>query len=162
MKPSRRESGRGSGEILDKNMALPEKIRLEIVTPERQLYSGLVDAVTVPSSRGYLGILPGHAPLLAELGIGDISYVQNGAEEFLSCSWGFVEVLPDRVIILAQTAELASEIDVNRAEQAKTRAQQALQSKDPNLDYARAELALLRAISRIDAAKRAQLRKTST
>ncbi len=134
-------------------MALPEKIQLVIVTPEKQLFNGLVEEVTVPSSQGYLGILPGHAPLLAELGIGTISYRSGSRTEFLFCSWGFVEVLPDRVVLLAQTAEAASEIDLNRAEQAKTRAEKRLASKDPNLDYARAELAVLRAISRLNAAR---------
>jgi F-type H+-transporting ATPase subunit epsilon len=134
-------------------MALPEKIQLVIVTPEKQLFSGNVDSVTVPSSQGYLGILPGHAPLLAELGIGNISYQIGGQTEFLFCSWGFAEVLPDRVVVLAQAAEAASAIDVNRAEQAKQRAEKRLGSKDPNLDFARAELALLRAISRLDIAR---------
>ncbi len=137
-------------------MALPEHIHLEVVTPEKQLFSGTVDSVTLPSSTGYLGILPGHAPLLAELGIGDISYTTQGRTEYLSCSWGFAEVLPERVIVLAQTAEPASEIDVNRAEQAKARAEKILYSKDPSLDYSRAQLALLRALSRLDAARRHQ------
>ena len=74
-------------------MALPEKIHLVIVTPERQLFSGLVDRVTVPSSQGYLGILPGHAPLLAELGIGNISYQVAGQTEQVFCSWGFADFL---------------------------------------------------------------------
>ncbi len=139
-------------------MALPEKIHLEIVAPERQLVSGRVDSVTLPSSKGYLGILPGHAPLMVELGIGDISYTIGTRTEYLSCSWGFSEVLPDRVVVLAQTAEAASEIDVNRAEQARARAEKRLNSKDPSLDYSRAQLALLRAISRLDAARRYQHR----
>ncbi len=134
-------------------MALPEKLNLEIVTPEKQLFSGAVDSVTVPANTGYLGILPGHAPLLAELGIGEISYKTDSRTEYLACAWGFVEVLPDRVVLLAQTAETASEIDLKRAEEAKTRAEQRLQSKDPNVDFARAQLAMLRAISRINAAK---------
>jgi len=137
-------------------MALPEKIQLEIVTPEKSLFSGAVDKVTVPSTRGYLGILPGHAPLLAELGIGNITYKIGTREELLSCCWGFVEVLPERVVVLAQTAEAASDIDVNRAEQAKSRAEQRLASKDPSLDFARAELAMLRAVSRLDAARHYQ------
>lgn len=135
-------------------MALPEHIHLEIVTPEKQVFSGAVDEVTVPSTQGYLGILPGHAPLLAELGIGNISYQSGNRAEVLSCCWGFVEVLPERVVVLAQIAESASEIDVNRAEQAKSRAEKRLASKDPNTDYARAQLALLRAISRLDAVRR--------
>jgi F-type H+-transporting ATPase subunit epsilon len=134
-------------------MALPEKIHLEIVTPEKQLFSGDVDSVTVPSTTGYLGILPGHAPLLAELGIGEISYQMGERAEYLFCSWGFVEVLPDRVVLLAQTAELASDIDVKRAEEAKARAEKMLGSKDPSIDFNRAQLELMRAISRLNAVK---------
>jgi len=134
-------------------MALPEKIHLEVVTPEKQLFSGAVDSVTIPSTTGYLGILPGHAPLLAELGIGEASCKVGEKTHRLFCSWGFVEVLPDRVVLLAQTAELASDIDITRAEEAKVRAEKRLSSKDTRIDFARAELALLRAISRLDAAK---------
>ena len=134
-------------------MALPEKIHLEIVTPEKQLFSGTVDSVSIPATTGYMGILPGHAPLLAELGIGEISYSTGGKTDYLFCSWGFVEVLPDRVVILAQTAELASDIDEKRAEEAKARAEKILLSKDPNIDFGRAELALVRAISRLNAVK---------
>ena len=139
-------------------MALPEKIQLEIVTPEGQLFSGEVDNVTVPSTRGYLGILPGHAPLLAELGIGNICYKIRDQEEVFSCSWGFVEVLPERVVVLAQTAEAASTIDINRAEQAKSRAEERLASKNPNLDFERVQLSLMRAIARLDAARYYQRR----
>ena len=141
-------------------MALPEHIHLEIVTPEKQLFSGPVDAVTVPSTRGYLGILPGHAPLLAELGIGNISYKSGDRADVMSCCWGFVEVLPERVVVLAHTAESASDIDVNRAEQARSRAERRLASKDPGIDYSRAQIALMRAISRIDAVRRYQHRPT--
>jgi F-type H+-transporting ATPase subunit epsilon len=140
-------------------MALPEKIHLEIVTPEKQLFSGPVDSVTVPSNVGYLGILPGHAPLLAELGIGEVSFKTGDREDYLFCSWGFVEVLPDRVVLLAQTAELASDIDIKRAEEAKMRAEKLLISKDTGIDYQRAELALLRAISRLDAVKHRTTRR---
>ena len=134
-------------------MALPDKIHLEIATPDRQLFSGLVDDVSVPSSIGYLGILPGHAPLLAELGIGEISYSVGGRREYMFCSWGFLEVLSERVVALAQTAEHASEIDENRAQQAMSRAETRLHSKDPNIDFVRAQLAMMRAICRLDAAK---------
>lgn len=134
-------------------MALPEKIHLEIVTPEKQLFTGAVDSVEIPATTGYMGILPGHAPLLAELGIGEISYSIGDKTEYMFCSWGFVEVLPDRVVLLAQTAELASDIDIKRAEESKARAEKILASKDPNMDFGRAELALLRAISRINAVK---------
>jgi F-type H+-transporting ATPase subunit epsilon len=134
-------------------MPLPEKIHLDVVTPEKQLFSGAVNEVTVPATVGCLGILPGHAPLLAELGIGEISYRIEDREEYLFCSWGFVEVLPDRVVILAQNAELASDINVKRAEEAKMRAEKLLASKDTSIDFSRAEVALLRAISRINAVK---------
>jgi F-type H+-transporting ATPase subunit epsilon len=134
-------------------MALPEKIHLEIVTPEKQVFSGMVDSVTFPSATRYLGILPGHAPLLAELGVGEISYKNGEKTEYLFCSWGFAEVLPERVVLLTQTAELASDINLKRAEEAKTRAEKRLYSKDAGIDFARAELALLRSISRIGAFK---------
>ena len=140
-------------------MALPEKINLEIVTPEKHLFSGQVDSVTVPSNTGYLGILPGHAPLLAELGIGEISFSAGGQTDYVFCSWGFLEVLPDRVVLLAQTAELASDIDTKRAEEAKVRAEKLLSARDPNIDFRRAELALLRAIARLNAAKRREARR---
>jgi F-type H+-transporting ATPase subunit epsilon len=100
-----------------------------------------------------LGILPGHAPLLAELGIGEICCRVGERTDYLACSWGFAEVLPDRVVLLAQTAEMASDINVKRAEEAKARAEKRLSSKDPGTDLGRAQLALLRAISRLDAAK---------
>jgi len=134
-------------------MALPEKIHLEIVTPEKHLFSGDVDSVTVPANTGYLGILPGHAPLLAELGIGEIEYKINGRQEYMFCSWGFVEVLPDRVILLAQAAEIGSDIDIKRAEEAKVRAEELLHSRSVDIDFDRAQLALMRAISRLDAAR---------
>ncbi len=142
-------------------MALPENIHLEIVTPDKLLFSGTVDRVTVPSTRGYLGILPGHAPLLAELGIGSISFKSGDREETITCFWGFLEVLPERVVVLAQTAEPASTIDINRAEQAKNRAEQRLASKNPDTDYARAELALLRAVARLEAGRAYQRRSSA-
>ncbi len=135
-------------------MALPEKIHLIIVTPEKQLFNGMVDQVTLPSSRGYLGILPGHAPLLAELGTGRISYRLGTKEELDFCSGGFAEILPERVVVLARSAETASEIDLKRAEEALSRAEKRLYSRDADLDFTRAQLALLRALSRLDVARR--------
>ncbi len=140
-------------------MALPDRIHLEIVTPEKQIFSGDVDSVTLPSTTGYLGILPGHAPLLTELGIGEVRYTCGDKTEYLFCSWGFAEVLPGRVVLLAQTAEMASDIDIKRAEEAKARAEMLLASKDPGVDYAAVELALLRSISRIDAFKNRSRRR---
>jgi F-type H+-transporting ATPase subunit epsilon len=134
-------------------MALPDTIHLEVVTPEKQIFSSIVNSVTVPCKTGYMGILPGHAPFLGELGIGEISVVIEDRTDYLFCSWGFVEILPDRVVILAQTAEMASDIDIKRAEEAKSRAEKLLSSKDHGVDFARAELAMLRAISRLNAVK---------
>ena len=139
---------------------MPDTFQLEIVTPEKMVVRDVAEECQIPGKNGYLGVLPGHAPLLGELGIGEISYKTGERGEFLFCSWGFVEVLPDRVIILAQTAEKASEIDINRAEQAKVRAEKRLASKDPNTDFVRAQLAAIRAMSRLDAARRYQHRLT--
>ena len=140
-------------------MALPEHIHLEIVTPEKQVFSGMVDSITVSATTGYMGVLPGHAPLLAELGIGEVGYKIGDKAEYLFCSWGFAEVLPEKVVLLAQTAEMASDIDVKRAEESKARAEKRLASKDPGVDFARAELALIRSISRLDAVKHRASRK---
>jgi F-type H+-transporting ATPase subunit epsilon len=134
-------------------MSIPEKIHLEIVTPDKQVYSGDVDSIIVPALTGYMGILPGHAPLLAELGIGEIIFTAGDTIDDVFCSWGFVEVLPRRVVILAQTAELSSDIDIKRAEESKARAEKMLTSGDPNVDYAAAELAIMRATNRIHAAQ---------
>ena len=134
-------------------MAIPEKIHLEIVTADKQVFSGDVDSIIVPALTGYIGIRPGHAPLLAELGIGEILFSAGDMMEDVFCSWGFVEVLPNRVVILAQTAELSSDIDLKRAEEAKARAEKLLMSGDHSVDYAAAELAMIRAMSRIHAAK---------
>ena len=140
-------------------MAIPEKIHLEIVTADKQVYSGDVDSIIVPALTGYIGILPGHAPLLAELGVGEILFASGDSMEDVFCSWGFVEVLPARVVILAQTAELSSDIDLKRAEEARARAEKLLRSGDPDVDYAAAELAMMRAISRIHAAQSVALRR---
>jgi len=107
----------------------------------------------IPGSNGYLGILPGHAPLITELAVGVITYKANAATHTLSVAWGFVEVLPDKVTILAEAAERPQEIDVERAQKAKDRAEQRLKSNDPQVDYTRAEDALRRADTRLNVAK---------
>ncbi|MBI3941198.1 MAG: F0F1 ATP synthase subunit epsilon [Acidobacteria bacterium] len=134
---------------------LPEKLRLEIVTPDRLLFSGEVDEVSVPGVQGYLGILPGHAPLLSELKIGEIMLRQGDRRVYFFCSWGFLEVLPDRVSVLAEIAERPDEIDVSRAQQAKDRAEKRLKSKDPETDFNRAKVALERALIRLQVAGKA-------
>ncbi|HEV2715738.1 MAG TPA: F0F1 ATP synthase subunit epsilon, partial [Terriglobales bacterium] len=135
---------------------------LEIVTPGRLLVRSSAKEVQIPGNNGYLGILPGHAPLITELGIGEITYRENGQAHSLAVAWGFAEVLPERVTILAETAEHAGEIDVRREEQAKKRAEQRLTSSDPSVDCARAQRALTRATSRLQVAQRQQTAKSES
>ncbi len=136
---------------------LPTQIQLDIVTPDRLAARDDVTAVTIPGKDGYLGILPGHAPLLTELAPGELKYSAGGAEHALAVDWGFAEVLPDRVIVLAQTAERAEDIDVERAEKAKERAEERLKRfTDPEVDMERAQEALRRAIARLETAKKIQ------
>lgn len=134
---------------------LPEKIKLDVVTPDRLLFSGDVDEVSVPGVEGYLGILPGHAPLLSELKIGEIMLRQGEKRTYFFCSWGFLEVLPDRVTVLAEIAERPEDIDVSRAQQAKERAERRLRSKDQEVDFNRAQVALERALIRLQIAGKA-------
>jgi F-type H+-transporting ATPase subunit epsilon len=134
---------------------LPEKIQLDIVTPERAVLSEAVDELILPGSEGYLGVRPGHAPLLTTLKIGKIQIRKGNEQRVLAVSWGFVEVLPDRVSILAETAERAEEIDVDRAVRAKERAEKRLKSDDPDTDFRRAQVALEKALIRIQVASKA-------
>jgi len=135
---------------------LPEAIELIVVSPERQLLRETAVEVTIPGLDGELGILPGHAPLITELGIGELSYrlATSSQPVYLAVLRGFAEVLPDRVTLLAETAERAEEIDVNRAEQAKARAEKRLASNDTNVDWDRATVALERAVIRIQVARK--------
>jgi len=135
---------------------LPEFIELIVVTPERQLLRETVVEVTIPGLDGALGILPGHAPLITELGIGELSYRTASSTQpvLLAVLRGFAEVLPDRVTLLAETAERAEEIDLSRAESAKARAEKRLASNDTNIDWDRATIALQRAVIRIQVAKK--------
>src|SRR5438270_12764873 len=137
---------------------LPESIELIIVTPERQLLRETVVEVTLPGAGGCLGVLPGHAPLITELGNGELTYrKKNGAEPVHVASIsGFAEVLGERVTVLAETAERPEEIDVARAEEAKKRAEQRLLAagNDPNVDWGRAAIALQRSLIRIQVARK--------
>jgi F-type H+-transporting ATPase subunit epsilon len=124
-------------------------IQLEIVTPERLAYSDTVDAVVLPGSEGEMGVLPHHAPLLATLGIGELRIRKGGAEEAFAIVGGFVQVRPDKVVVMAETADMASEIDLERAQEARREAERALESgfhEGADLSLARAQLqqALLR------------------
>ncbi|HXH65914.1 MAG TPA: F0F1 ATP synthase subunit epsilon [Candidatus Limnocylindrales bacterium] len=135
---------------------LPESIQLIVVTPERQLLRESVVEVTVPGLEGQLGILPGHAPLMTELGIGELSYKTSTLSQpmVLAVVRGFAEVLPDRVTVLAETAERAEEIDLARAEEAKARAEKRLAAGDPNIDWDRANIALQRSLIRLQIARK--------
>jgi len=132
---------------------LPTEIRLDIVTPDRLVAHDAVTAVTIPGKNGYLGILPGHAPLLTELVPGELVYTSAGKRHLLCVTWGFAEVLGDRVIVLSQTAEHSEEIDVQRAEKARTRAEERLKRfDDPQVDLERARESLRRALARLETA----------
>ncbi len=135
---------------------LPESLQLIVVTPERQLLSETVVEVVIPGLEGQLGILPGHAPLITELGIGELTYRVSGGgtPAPLAIISGFAEVLPDRVTVLAETAERAEEIDIARAEAALARAQKRLASNDTNIDWDRASIALQRALIRIQVVRK--------
>ncbi len=139
---------------MDQN--LPFEFQLSVVTPAREVAREKVKGVTVPGKGGYLGVLPGHAPLLSELQAGELSYQGEKSTEYMALSRGFVEVLPERVIVLAEAAERAAEIDVARAQRAKERAQARLQKfTDPGIDQERARAALARAEARLAVAARA-------
>ena len=144
-------------------MALPTKLTLEIVTPDRALLREEVDEVVVPGSQGEFGVLPGHTPMLSTLQIGELWYRQGQEKHYLAIAFGFVEVLPDRVTVLAQVGERAHEIDVQRAERAKQRAEQRLSQASPQLtqvdfDIERARVALMKSLLRLQVASRARTR----
>ena len=132
---------------------LPESLTLEVVTPDRQLVHKRVHEIQLPGRNGYLGILPGHAPLITELGVGELSYRKGKEVFYLTTIHGYAEILPERAIILAEVAERAEEIDVERARTARDRAQQHLaKPAAADLDWDRATLALQRAMIRLQVA----------
>jgi F-type H+-transporting ATPase subunit epsilon len=131
---------------------MTDTFKLEIVTPEKKVVNTAAEEMQIPGKGGYLGILPGHAPLITELAVGEITYRENSIEQRLAVAWGFAEVLPDKVTILAESAERPAEIDVARARESKERAEQRLTSGDPNVDVERSLDALHRAESRLEVA----------
>jgi F-type H+-transporting ATPase subunit epsilon len=134
---------------------LPEAIELQIVTPERHVLQETVQSVEIPGKEGYLGILPGHAPLITELGVGILGYRKGSETKFVTVIQGYAEVLPDRVIVLAEISERAEEIDVARSKAAHDRAQAELAKHGVSGDeYEREKLALERALVRMQAATR--------
>jgi F-type H+-transporting ATPase subunit epsilon len=137
---------------------IPSHLQLQIVSADRSLVNEQVDEVQIPGSEGYLGILPGHTPLLATLQVGELWYRQGQERHYLSIAFGFVEVQPDRVTILAQIAESAHEIDLARAEAAKKRAEERLSKPTTDMDFERARIAMLKALVRLQVASRARIR----
>jgi len=129
-------------------------IDLIIVTPERAVVHEEVDELEIPGAEGYFGVLPGHAPLFSELKVGEVGYRKRDRWFFLAVAWGFVEVLGDRVSVLADVAERAEEIDLERAKQARTQAEEHLK-KGADIDWERARVSLEKAIVRIQVAQKA-------
>ena len=128
-------------------------VNFEVVTPERKILGEEVESVIAPGTEGYLGVLPRHTPLLTTLKPGVVSYRKVGGKmEQMAVSGGFMEAGPDRVVILADTAELSTEIDVERARRSRKRAEERLRERPPGLDVARAEAALMRSLARLKAA----------
>lgn len=135
---------------------LPQSTELQVVTPEQLLVHEEVHEAQIPGLGGYLGILPGHAPLLSELQMGELSYRKGNHWSYLTVFRGFVEVLPERIIVLAEVGERGEEIDVERAQRARQRAEERLKHpNDPDVDWNRAQVALQRAMIRIQVAGKA-------
>jgi len=134
-------------------------IHLEIVTPEKLAYRDDVDAVVLPGSEGELGILPHHAPLISTLGMGELRIRKGDVEEVYAVIGGFVQVRPDRVVVLAETADLASEIDLEKANEARLGAERALEAGMEEADLATARAALQAALVRMRIAERRQHRE---
>src|ERR1051325_6196777 len=139
-------------------MALPAQLRLQIVSADKSLVNETVDEVEIPGADGYFRVLPGHRPLLALLGAGEMWYRRGTTTHHLVIAFGFAEVQPDAVTILAQIAERADEIYVGRAEAAKRRAEERLAKPTLDMDFERARLALLKSLIRLQVASRVRIR----
>ncbi|MBI2833447.1 MAG: F0F1 ATP synthase subunit epsilon [Acidobacteria bacterium] len=137
---------------------MPQSLTLEIVTPDHAVTHEQVDEVEIPGSDGYFGVLPGHTPLLAMLKVGQAWYRKGADRFYVLIAFGFAEVLPDRVTILAQVAERPEEIDVARAERARQRAQARLAAPARDIDFERARVALMKSLIRLQVATRARVR----
>jgi F-type H+-transporting ATPase subunit epsilon len=144
--------------VADHIPALPTNIQLLIVSADRSLVNETVDEVEIPGYDGYFGVLPGHTPLLAVLHVGELWYRQGNEKHYLAIAFGFAEVQPDRVTILAQIAERADEIDIARAEKAKQRAEERIARPAAEMDMERARVALMKALIRLQVASRARIR----
>ena len=137
---------------------IPTQINLQIVSAERSLVNEVVDEVEIPGWDGYFGVRPGHTPLLAALHVGTLWYRQGSEKHYLVIAFGFAEVQPDRVTILAEQAERADEVDLVRAEAAKMRASERMANPSSDLNFERARIAMLKALVRLQAAERARMR----
>jgi F-type H+-transporting ATPase subunit epsilon len=133
---------------------MADSFQLEIVTPEKLVVKDAAVEVQIPGRNGYIGVLPGHAPLITELGAGEISYRSGGQLHRFSLAWGFAEILPDRVTVLAETVERADEIDVSRAQQSLTKAEESLKSAQTEEDCSNATGKIQRAQARIEVAQK--------
>ena len=132
-------------------------LTIELVTPDHSVVHEEVDEVQIPGAQGYLGVLPGHTPLLTILQVGELWFRQGEEKVFVSVAFGFAEILPDRVIILAQLAERAEEIDVARAEAAQARARERLNTPTAEVDFERARIALMKSLIRLQVASRVRV-----
>ena len=141
-------------------MELPSSLRFELVTPERAVVREAVDEVQIPGAQGYFGVLPGHTPLLAALQVGELWFRQGGERFYVSLAFGFAEVLPDRVTVLAQVAERAEEVDEERAAAARQRALGRLERRAADVDFERARIALLKSLMRLQVASKVRVRPT--
>jgi F-type H+-transporting ATPase subunit epsilon len=136
---------------------MAESFQLEIVTPERLVVRDNAEEAQIPGRNGYLGVLPGHAPLITELGAGEISYRSGGQLYRFSMAWGFAEILPDKVTVLAETVERADEIDVSRARQSLQQAEELLKSAHSEEEFSEARSRIERAEARIEVAQRKEI-----
>ena len=139
-------------------MELPSELQLHVVSADRALVNATVDEVEIPGAEGYFGVLPGHTPMLATLQVGQLSYRQGQETHYLAIAFGFAEVQPTQVTILAEIAEPAAEIDVSRAEAARKRAEDRLNKPTVDMDFERARIAMLKALVRLQVASRARIR----
>ena len=135
-------------------MALPTKLKLEVVTPDKRVLSEVVDSVVLPGREGYLGVLPGHAPLLTSLQVGEVQYTIGAETGAIALAWGFAEILPESVTVLADLCERPEEIDVARARAKKDEVERLLRQPPPDFDFERAQESLAKALVRIDVATR--------
>jgi F-type H+-transporting ATPase subunit epsilon len=137
---------------------IPAHLQLQIVSADRSLVNEKVDEVEIPGADGYLGVLPGHTPLLTTLQVGTLWYRQGQETHHLAIAFGFAEVQPDGVTIMATIAEKADDIDLARAEAAKKRAEERLATPAMDMDFERARIALLKSLIRLQVASRARIR----